>query len=308
MKEKRYEKKFSFGIDLDIELSDYKKIIDKYSPYISSVYFSLPSGDKFHTRNKMKEEYKKAGAKDKLLKILNLFRAANIKLEAVINQYNIEIEELKKALCDLDNFIKVDSICCLDEYVDIILEHYSNNIYLISSFNNNPLHKENINKLNNKYNMIVVGKEFMREPELLEKIKEQNFDVKLLINNGCAFNCGMCRSGRGNCIKTFENNKKRFYIEELYAMQSFFPWELDRLMNILGDKNIIDEIKISSRPSTYEYLNDCLESYIFNKGVKEYIEKDTYNYHLFGRQANLIPYFKEFNYDNIEKIKEELWN
>ena len=106
MKEKKYEKRFSFGIDLDIELSNYRKIINKYSPYISSVYFSLPSGEKFHTRNRMKEEYKKTGAKDKLLKILNLFRNANIKLEAVINQYNIEIEEIKKALYDLDNFVK----------------------------------------------------------------------------------------------------------------------------------------------------------------------------------------------------------
>ena len=308
MEKKIYEKKFSFGIDLDIELNDYKKIINKYSPYISSVYFSLPNGEVFHTRIKMREEYKKAGAKEKLLNILNLFRSSNIKLEAVINQYNIEKGELKKALCDLDNFVKVDSICCLDEYVDVILEHYSNNIYLISSFNNNPLHKENINKLNHKYNMIVVGKEFMREPKLLEKIKEQNFDVKLLINNGCAFNCGMCRSGRENCIKTFENNKKRFSTEELYAIQSFFPWELDKLMNILGDKNIIDEIKISSRPSTYEYINDCLESYIYNKDVTKYIEKDSYKYHLFGRQSNLIPYFKDFNYDNIEKIKKELWD
>ena len=243
MREKKYEKKFSFGIDLEIELTDYKKIINKYSPYISSVYFSLPSGDKFHTRIKMKEEYKKVGAKEKLLKILDLFRNSNVKLEAVINQYNIGIEELKEALCELDNFIKVDSICCLDEYVDVILEHYTNNIYLISSFNNSPLHKDNINKLNHKYNMIVVGKEFMREPQLLEKIKEQNFDVKLLINNGCAFNCGMCRSGRKNCIETFKKNTEKFSVEELYAMQSFFPWELDRLMNILEDKNIIDEIK-----------------------------------------------------------------
>ena len=79
-------------------------------------------------------------------------------------------------------------------------------------------------------------------------------------------------------------------------------------MNILQDKNIIDEIKISSRPSTYEYLDKCLESYIYNEDVKEYIQKDFKNYHLFGRQANLIPYFKDFNYDNIENIKRELWD
>ena len=308
MNNKRYEKKFSFGIDLDIELSDYQKIINKYSLYISSVYFSLPSGEKFHTRAKMAEEYKKPGAKERLLKILDLFKNANVKLEAVINQYHIDKNLLKKALYDLDNFIKIDSICCLDEYLDIILEHYSNNIYLISSFNNNPLHEKDIHKLNHKYNMIVVGKEFMRKPELLKKIKKQRFVLKLLINNGCAFNCGMCRLGRENCIKTFRNNIKRFSTEELYAIQSFFPWELDKLMNILGDKNIINEIKISSRPSTYEYLNNCLESYIYNKDVRDCIQKNPYNYHLFGRQANLIPFFKEFNYDNIENIKKELWN
>lgn len=303
----RYKKKFSFGLDLNIEINDYLRIIDKYHEYINSVYFSLPNGDDFHTRIKIIEQYKQKGAKEKLFKILNLFKNSNIKLEAVINQYNIPMESLKSALNELDKFIEVDSICCLDEYLNLILSHYSNKMYMISSFNNNPIHEWNINKLNRKYDMIVVGKEFMREPQLLRRIKEKGFDVKLLINNGCAFNCGMCRNGRKNCLEVFKSNLKKFSPEELYAMQSFFPWELDRLMDELGDIEIIKEIKISSRPSTYQYINKCLESYINNKEVKEYIDLTKDNYYLYGRQANLIPYFKDFKYENIEKIKRNLW-
>lgn len=305
LENEEYIKKFSFGLSLNIKLEDYKKIIEKYSMYLYSVYFSLPFGREFHTRKLVIDEYNQENATEKLLKILKLFKENGIKLEAVINQYNINPEKLKQSLKKLDKLIVVDSICCLDEYVDIIDEHYSGKKYLISSFNNGNFN--NIKEICSKYDMIVLAKEYMRNPQKIEKIKSMGIDVKLLVNNGCAFNCKSCRAGRKECIKTFKENLKNSTIEKLYAMQSLFPWELKKLIEKLPNYNIIKEIKISSRPCTYEYINNCLDSYIYNKETIEYISENIENYYLWGRQANFIKYYNSFNLENIEKIKRDLW-
>lgn len=90
-------------------------------------------------------------------------------------------------------------------------------------------------------------------------------------------------------------------------MQSFFPWELKRIIDLTENENLIQEIKISSRPSNYEYIEKCLDFYINGKGVREIVSEDFRNYYLFARQANLIPYFNQLQYEEIEKIKYELW-
>lgn len=269
--------------------------------------FLYHSGDEFHTREGVKREYNQKGALNKLICILNLFKSKGVKLEAVVNQYHIDIFKLEKALYDLDDIIKVDSICCLDEYLEIIYNHYGGKMYLVSSFNNKPIYENNLEKISNNYNMLVLSKKFMRRPEAIKKIKQEGFDIKLLVNNGCSFNCLTCRGGQNNCRRTFRENLKKYNPQELYAMQSFFPWELKELSERIGHNNVIDEIKLSSRPCTYQYLNNCLKSYIYNEDVDKYIEKDYHNYHLWGRQANLIPYFKNFNLIKIEDIKKELW-
>lgn len=297
-----YIKKFSFGISLSIELRSYEKIIERYSKYLSSVYFSLPFGEEFHTRNSVIEEYNQKDATVKLLNILRLFRDNGIKLEVVINQYGINSEKLEEALNKLDNLVKVDSICCLDEYVDMIDKHYNGEMYLISSFNNGTLKNETY-----KYDMLVLAKKYMRKPKILEEIKRKNFDIKLLVNNGCSFNCKSCRAGRIECKNTFNKNMQKYTVQELYAIQSFFPWELEELFKRLSDNNIVKEIKISSRPSSYEYINNCLESYIYNINPKNYIDKNIQNYHLWGRQANLIKYFDSFRLEEIQEIKRKLW-
>lgn len=298
----KYIKKFSFGISLNIELENYKKIIEKYSEYINSIYFSPPFGEEFHTRNLVKKEYNQKDAETKLINILRLFKDNGIKLEVAINQYGINLEKLKKSLNILDCFIKVDSICCLDEYVDIINEHYKGKMYLVSSFNNTVSGNEM-----NKYDMIVLAKKYMRETKMLEYIKSKNIDIKLLVNNGCAFNCKTCRAGARECKNTFNKNIQRYTAEELYAVQSLFPWELEELFARLGNNDIIKEIKISSRPSSYEYIDNCLESYIYNVNPEKYININARNYHLWGRQANLIKYFDSFRLEEIQRIKRKLW-
>ena len=41
--------------------------------------------------------------------------------------------------------------------------------------------------------------------------------------------------------------------------------------------------------------------------MREIVSEDFRNYYLFARQANLTPYFNRLQYEEIEKIKYELW-
>lgn len=302
-----YLKKFSFGISLGISIDEYKKIIYKYGKYIKSVYFSLPYGDEFHTRKAVIKEYNKKNARQRLIRILELFKDNGIELEVVINQYNLDNEKILNALKEFSKVIKFNTICCLDEYVSAVKEHYTNKI--IYSFNNKNLQEKDIYGISQSYNMVVVSREFMRNLEMLKKIKDCGMKTKLLLNNGCSFNCLSCRLGNEKCKEVFYNELLKNTAQELYAKQSFFPWELKKLfeeqkkINI----NVIDELKISNRPCTFEYLNDCLESYIYNKNEKKYINKTYKNYHLWGRQSNLTPFFREFNLEQINKIKLRIW-
>lgn len=292
-------KKISFGISLQITIDEYKKIIDKYGDFVNSVYFSLPLGEAFHTRIKVVEEYEGKDAKKKLFDILELFKKNGIKLEIVINHYGITKTQLIEAINFINDNIKFDSICTLDEYLPIIYENYPD-AYLVSSFNNLKLNAEDIKRTSHKYKQIVVGKNFMRDIELFKTINLEGFDSKLLLNNGCSFNCISCRGGAKQCKHIFEENVKKFGIQKLYAIQSFFPSELHRLLN----KVKVDEVKISNRPCDFEYLNNCLDSYINNN--EDYIKYNINNYHLWGRLGHFAPFYKDFNFNEIKKIKEKL--
>lgn len=302
-----YFKKFSFGISLEISMEEYDKIINKYKQYIKSVYFSLPYGNEFHTRKGVVKEYNNENAKKKLIRILKLFQNNGIELEVVINQYNIDKNKLINALSEFNKFIKVDSICCLDEYLSIITKYYRNKI--IYSFNNMNLQEKNIDKISQQYDMVVISRKFLRNVDMLKKIKDRGLETKILLNNGCSFNCFSCRLGSEKCKEVFDKELLKNTAQELYAKQSFFPWELKKLFEEQKklDIDVIDELKISNRPCTFEYLDDCLGSYIYNKDEKSYIYKTYKNYHLWGRQSNLTPFFKEFELEEINKIKLELW-
>lgn len=82
---------------------------------------------------------------------------------------------------------------------------------------------------------------------------------------------------------------------------------IKKIIDLTENENLIQEIKISSRPSNYEYIEKCLDFYINDKDVREIVSEDFRNYYLFARQANLTPYFNRLQYEEIEKIKYELW-
>lgn len=297
-------KKFSIGLSLNISIQEYEKLILKFGKYISSIYFSLPLGKEFHTRIGVVEEYSQDNAEEKLISILQLFKRNGIKLEVVINQYNLSKEKLIRALEYLKNGIKIDTICTLDEYVGIIRSYYPQ-IYLVSSFNNLKRNYKDLELTNKEYNQLVIGKNFMRDIKAMHIIKEMGYEIKLLLNNGCSFNCFSCRKSY-ECQNIFYENLKHCTINELYALQSFLPVELEYLNDKIGIEEI-GEFKISNRPCTLEYLSNCLESYLRINNEKYYIEKSIKNYHLWCRLSNFTKFYQELNLDEIIQIKKELW-
>ena len=302
-----FNNKFSFGISLEIKLEEYKNIIEEFKSYISSAYFSLPLGNDFHTRRGVIEEYSTKDATRKLYEIIKLLKSNNIKLEIVINQYNISREKLTEAVKYIQDNIEFDSICTLDEYAEFIRKHFPK-AYLIYSFNNRNITYQDVIRISKLYNQVVLGRKFLRDIKMMNYIRNTGLDIKLLLNNGCSFNCGTCRAGGAQCKKVFNYNMSKYSVNELYALQSFWPFELEILNQNINIEEI-KEFKISSRPCSYEYLRNCLESYIFHQDKKEeeYLEENMDNYRLWSRLAHFTPYFKELDANKIKKIKEKIW-
>lgn len=305
-KKEIYKHKFSFGISLGINIEDYKKIINDYKYYISSIYFSLPLGTEFHTRDSVVVEYSKKNSEETLINILKLFKNNDIKLEAVVNQYNISEDKILEAIEYLKNNVDVDSICTLDEYAKMIRRCFPKQ-YLVRSFNNYNITYEQLQS-DNIYNEIVIGRRFLRDIKYINQVRNLGIDIKLLLNNGCSFNCATCRAGKEKCKEVFNKNIQKYSAEELYALQSFWPYELQILEQKI-DLDNIKEFKISSRPCTYEYLDNCLNSYIYHNQKKEekFLKEDLNNYRLWGRLTHFTKYFNDMSINEIKKIKKEIW-
>ena len=305
-KKEIYKHKFSFGISLGINIEDYKKIINDYKYYISSIYFSLPLGTEFHTRDSVVVEYSKKNSEETLINILKLFKNNDIKLEAVVNQYNISEDKILEAIEYLKNNVDVDSICTLDEYAKMIRRCFPKQ-YLVRSFNNYNITYEQLQS-DNIYNEIVIGRRFLRDIKYINQVRNLGIDIKLLLNNGCSFNCATCRAGKEKCKEVFNKNIQKYSAEELYALQSFWPYELQILEQKI-DLDNIKEFKISSRPCTYEYLDNCLNSYIYHNQKKEekFLMEDLNNYRLWGRLTHFTKYFNDMSINEIKKIKKEIW-
>ena len=157
---------------------------------------------------------------------------------------------------------------------------------------------ENISR---SFSTIVVGKYFLRIPHYLEAIHDNGFEVKLLVNNGCSYNCMGCGKGTRNCSRTFEHNLKNMSAEELYAMQSFYPYELNELLSKLSYEP--ESIKISNRTDGYEYLDMCLDSYINEIPPEEYISMNPRNYRLYNRLGCFSGLLENIDKEHVMQYK-----
>ena len=294
--------KFSIGLSLTISIDEYKKIIEDYRSYLNSIYFSLPLGDIYHSRSAIEEKFKDTESINLFYNIIKLFKDNNILLDCVFNKNGISDDDVITGLKFLKEYIEVGQITCLSEHIEIINDFFPN-VEKIYSYNND-LNKNKIDNISDLFDTVVVGKSFLRNYDLLKKIYNNDFDIKLLVNNGCSYNCLGCRNGSKVCEEIFNKNKKYHDINYMYAEQSFYPFELLELLDVVDFP--IKYIKISNRTSGFEYLYKCLESYIYNVSPNEYIKDGSKYYRLWCRLAHFNRKMDELNYDEIIKQKKIL--
>ena len=80
------------------------------------------------------------------------------------------------------------------------------------------------------FDTVVVGKRYLRSKEMRHQLLESGYNLVLLLNNGCSFTCpGPCRNGT-ECRKIVAQQLLTSTPSELYALESFFPEELTRLL------------------------------------------------------------------------------
>lgn len=291
-------KKISIGLSLSMSLDEYKKILEDYKEYLHSIYFSPPLDSRYHSRSQIVEEFKDVDNIKKFYKILELMRNNNILLDCVINRPSISSDDVLSSIPTIKE-LDVDQITCLNRHIDIIDEYFPDKQKIFSY--NNDFHIKDLKFITNKFSTIVVGKYLLRNPEMLKEIYDKGFNIKLLVNNGCSYNCKGCKSGNRQCQSTFLNNLENNSLNYLFALQSFYPFELHELLSNLDVP--IESIKISNRTDGYIYLDKCLESYINNSDTNKYLIDDIKNYRLWSRLASFYPYFNELDNEEIIRIK-----
>ena len=117
-----------------------------------------------------------------------------------------------------------EEIVCLKEYGEKIRKAFPN-CELKYSFNNTDYQD-----IPNCFDTVVVGKRYLRSKEMRHQLLESGYNLVLLLNNGCSFTCpGPCRNGT-ECRKIVAQQLLTSTPSELYALESFFPEELTRLL------------------------------------------------------------------------------
>ena len=299
----RLKKKVSIGLSLELSLEEYEKIFDNYGEYLHSLYFSPPLDGKYHSRTKITTQLQNPRNKKKLFDILELAKENDILLDCVLNRPTIRLCDVEQAIPFIET-MKVDQITCLQEHVDLIDKYFPDKDLIFSY--NNDLNPRDINNISKKFGTVVVAKSFLRTPELLRKIATNGFKLKPLVNNGCSYNCQGCKTGNIECQNTFDKNLEKYGLNYLYALQSFYPFELEELLNIIEEEKIpLESIKISNRTDGYSYLNKCLDSYINGTNPQKYIDEHPQNYRLWSRLGALNDHLFELDSEEIIKIKEK---
>lgn len=299
---KHLKSKISIGLSLDISIEQYKELLQNYHYYLNSIYFSLPLGDQFHTRGKIARQFLDKENITKFYHIIELFYNAGVKLDCVLNRTSLRSDDIEKALIFIREEMPVQQITCLERDIELVNDYFPE-LDKIYSYNND-LNVKKISTISNLFSTVVAGKYFLRDTEALQKIVDGGFKVKLLVNNGCSFNCHGCGSDNRLCEKVFNDNLRSNSLEKLYALQSFIPEELDNLLMSHGQ--LIDSIKISNRTSGYDYLKNCLDSYINVSSIDPYIEQNISNYRLWLRLGWFSDKLSQLDLEKVKNEKKKL--
>lgn len=297
-----YKNKFSIGLSLDIELDEYKKLIDNYNESLYGIYFSPPIGRNAHSRAMIADQLENPQNIDKLDKIIELFYQNGYVIDADLNVNQADESILEKFIEFCMKDPRITEVTTLLKFGDEIHKNLQG-IKMNYSFNNFYSGED----IPYYFRTLVLGRKYIRDIKSINEIIKSGKRVKLLLNNGCSFFCGTCNSGSKQCTQLLLKNVNNTSPEYVYALQTLFPWELYELYSRVEEKEKL-LFKISNRVNDYTYINKCLKTYIDFQCVKPYVDDFWQNYYLWCRVGGLHDFFKDLNIDIIEQYKCKFWN
>lgn len=299
-----FYKRFSIGLTLDTNLQLFNQFLGRYHEYIANFYFSLPMGDKFHSRVNVKQQFRNSEKVNMFWQMLSLIQSFEIKLELVLNNGNVTEDEVNKAKALLlEHDTEIDLIGVTNDIFEIVKKVFPTK-EIVYSFNNRTNSLYEYEHIPFHYDEIVLGRQNIRNVELFDRIHNgMKSKVVLLLNNGCSHMCGGCTT-LANCHSAYYRAKLNYSSEYLYALQSIMPYEIHN--GLLNTENV-DLFKINSRNASIQQLNDCMNSYI-NCIENEYIEQSALNYMLWGRLAWHVEFFDEFSLQRIREYKQLIYS
>ncbi|MEN8188623.1 MAG: hypothetical protein ABFS19_02160 [Thermodesulfobacteriota bacterium] len=290
-----FARKFSIGFPPDLKFEDWKSFVDSFHPYIHDVY-SSPIGDNlYHSRMPLWQylEHTEANLKH-FVRCISYACSKGASFNLAINTVRLleNNVDILNSIELMSKYLEIDQITTLTPYADIISKQYPD-VPLLSSYNNIGY--------DDRFTQVVLGGKNLRDRSLFTKISNEGFEVKLLLNNGCHFNCpGICMGKKqSTCQSVAEQNVASNSINYLYALQSVMPFELhDYLINF-----DIDLFKINSRLLYNDQLEDVMKSYIENDNQVMFPSR----FLRWGSLAMFHQHIEEIEINEVMKYKEKIW-
>lgn len=294
-----HTKRFSVGLNMEDSLEDILKFIEDYKDMLSSIYFSFPLGRKYYSRTELENDYDLPSSELKLLTILEAMKKHGVRAELTVNTYDLQPSDLDRiAEYALTRGISPDEIVCLSDYGSYLRERFPN-CELKYSFNNTHMDIPSV------FNSVVVGKGFLRSKPARHKIIAQDKSLVILLNNGCTFECHYPCGDGIFCSSLLERSLKKRDINYLYALQSFFPFELRKMLDT-DEYARTYRFKISNRPLGLSFTKTVLELYASFADVHQLILDDKVSYGYFCVMEQLFARRESFDYNEIIEIKNQL--
>ena len=299
-----FHKRFLVGLTMKTTPREFDKFLGKYSYYIEQIYFSIPLGEKFHSRIAVQQSFEDEQNVALFWELLEIAKKHGIKLDMVLNTLDLTERDVADAFEALRNHgITLDVITTLDQYYDFLLPHIQGE-KLFCSYNNALRGIGDIEKIKHSYDSYVLGNSLMRSIKVHKYVREQlGKEVCLLINNGCSFNCTWCGHSEDGCESAFKRGIEKHTVEYLYAHQGVFPEEL---RNGTIRMEYINTIKISNRSSDIKYLKRCLDSYINNR-LTPYLWISRHNYSLWCKLLWFAPYYRTMSFKAVMAEKQKIY-
>lgn len=306
-------KKFSFGLTFDLISSggysdkQLESFLKSFSPYIDNAYFSPPFPDKvYHSRSKIGEYFERDVAAKEFRDRLDLLEEYDVKFKLCLNaglpSYLSGANEAVSRYIEMVEKAP-DRIVCMARYGESLNKAFPN-IPLTYSYNNAVTKESDIEAIPSYYENVVLGNAVLRDLDFMQKIQTAGFKVEHLVNNGCIWGCSFCRgwTNPASCSSIFPKYIEKMPIEYIYAASSILPSELH---GRIVPSPQIDSYKISSRPSSIDYLFRVFESYI--GGVDNL--NSPKDLALWARLAQFKGHYAQIykNFDKVKEYKEQLW-